>query len=649
MTYLFRYAGWRPAPVAAPLYRRSLAPPTIAMTPPSSKTPIGDWFHTVEARVHRRSLALLDLTEAEREEQVHLMLANRQRGVVEYWTFLMLSMGIATLGLVMDSTTVVIGAMLVSPLMGPIVEFAMGLVVGSPVLTVRSVLRILGSVVLVVVGTALMTLVLPFREITGEIAARTEPTLMDLALAVLVALAAALTVVKARSETNIVAAGAAIGIALIPPICVIGYGLGVGQLEIASGASLLLVTNFTAIIFIGVVFFYLLGYERVDVRVWDDEAVAAAPAESYLRRVLLVVDRIFGSRRSRLFRVLVPGMVFGLLALPLTRALDRVSWEVRARTAVMRILSELPGEQDYFETSHSVANGRIAVRTYVVASDGARTDSLRNALATRIAAATGVEPDVRVVAVPNYRVMRRVMEAMETADRERDPAPELHLSRMRQDLAAALQGAWPGDDWGPLVGWNLLLSDAGTLDLHLHHAGPVLDPGAARVLAAALGPRAPEGLRVRFSVVDTSAVRAVQADALRWLPALARRVNVASAAPRARLCVTLPDDASLRSGAGTARAVAELVPDLLSALPGDRFHLTETGDDFVVRVVPESSAPGADVPPTGPVPEAGGERTAEGSINVDGRAGSPVPANLCSAGPTDGTTPADEPRSGEDG
>lgn len=619
------------------------------MTPPISKAPIGDWFQRVEARLHRRALALLHLTEAEREEQVHAMLANRQRGVVEYWTFLMLSTGIATLGLAMDSTTVVIGAMLVSPLMGPIVEFAMGLVVGSPVLTVRSVLRILGSVVLVVAGAALMTLVLPFREITGEIATRTEPTLLDLALAVLVALAAALTVVKARSETNIVAAGAAIGIALIPPICVIGYGLGIGQLDIAGGASLLLVTNFTAIIFIGVVFFYLVGYERVDVRVWDDEAVAAAPPGSYLRRVLLGVDRIFGSRRSRLFRVLVPGLVFGLLALPLSRALDRVSWEVRARTSVMRILSELPGEEDYFETSHSVASGRISVRTYVVAGGQARTDSLRSALATRIAAATGVEPDVRVVAVPNYRALRRVVDEMENdGERERDPTPELELARMRQDLSAALARTWPGDDWGPLVGWNLLLSDEGALDLHLHHAGPAPDDGVAQVLAAALGPRAPQGLRVRFWAVDTRPVRAVPADALAWLPALARSVEVAGTAPRARVCVTLPDPSSLSTSAGTAGAVADLVPDLLAALPPDRVEVREGGDEFVVQVVPVASASGDASSPDGRAPGAGAAQIAEDAAGVAGDAGSPVAASLCSAGPAEGTPPGDEARSGED-
>lgn len=567
------------------------------------------WFHRVERRVHRRSLALLHMNPAEREEQVHLMLAERQRGVVEYWTFLVLSMAIATLGLAMDSTTVVIGAMLVSPLMGPIVEFAMGLVVGSPVLTVRSVLRILGSVVVVIVGAALMTLILPFHEITSEIAARTEPTLMDLALAGFVALAAALTAVKAKSETNIVAAGAAIGIALIPPVCVVGFGLGIGDPEIAGGASLLLVTNFTAIIFVGAVFFYLLGYEQVSVQEWDEEALAEAPPGSYIRRVLLGADRIFGGRRSRLFRVLVPGLIFGLLAVPLSRALERVSWEVRTRSAVRRILDDLPSAHDYVQTSHSVSYGQVGVRTYVMGGSVATTDSLRSQLATRIAAATGVEPDVRVIAVPNYGALRRVMDQSAPEPDRATGSPELDLATIRQDLASALERSWPLDAYGPLVGWRVQLSDSGDVELDLQHLGVAPDAGAAPLLAAALEPDAPAGLRVRLTSLDTAAARASVEDARSWLPSLARTVQVVRRTPRVRVCVEIPGPDVLRNARADARAVADVVPDLLQDLPEDRFTLHPAGEDFVVRLrtVGVTRPPGlrtADATPAASTPDA---------------------------------------------
>jgi uncharacterized hydrophobic protein (TIGR00271 family) len=599
--------------------------------------------------IHRRALALLHLTPSDREEQVHAMLAKRQRGAVEYWTFLMLSMAIATLGLAMNSTTVVIGAMLVSPLMGPIVEFAMGLVVGSPVLTVRSLFRIVGSVVLVVGGAALLTLVLPFREVTAEIATRTEPTLMDLALAGFVALAATLTVVKAHSETNIVAAGAAIGIALVPPVCVIGFGLGIADLEIAAGASLLLVTNFTAIIFVGAVFFYLLGYERVSVRRWDEEALAATAPDSYLRRVLMGVDRVFGSSRSRLFRILVPGLVFGLLALPLSRALDRVSWEVQASSAVRRILADLPPDRDFIETTHSVGAGQVSVRTYVMGATVAGADSLQAELARRIAAATHVpDPEVRVIAVPNYGAVRRATEQIVLPATRTETRPEVELAGIRQEMAGALERTWPTEAYGPLVGWRMALSDSGGVDLHLHHLGPAPDAGAAGLLAGALGPRVPTGLRVHFAAVDTTVHRAPPEASAEWLPLLGRAVAAAGSAPGLRVCVELPDTSGLpRRSEG--RVVARAVPGFLAGLPRDRYVLGHGGTDFQVRVAPlarrdapevrmagdsgaaEPEEPAVTLPPDPPaeVRVAAGDSAAmatAGDALCDGGVGGPVEA-----------------------
>jgi uncharacterized hydrophobic protein (TIGR00271 family) len=90
-----------------------------------------------------------------------------------YWLQLILSMCIATFGLVLNSSGVVIGAMLIAPLMGPIVALAMAFTVGSPYLALWSLLRIGTSIVVVVSGSALINLALPYHEVTAEIAART--------------------------------------------------------------------------------------------------------------------------------------------------------------------------------------------------------------------------------------------------------------------------------------------------------------------------------------------------------------------------------------------------------------------------------------------------------------------------------------------
>jgi len=189
----------------------------------------------VRTAQHRAATAL-GVDESARTETVVAMLQNNRRRAPGYWIQLTLAMGIATLGLVLGSTAVVIGAMLVSPLMGPIIELGMGFAVGSSFLVLRAAIRVVWSVVIVVGGAALLTLALPFHEVTGEIAARTAPTALDLLVAVFCALTAAYTTVRPASDTTAAAAGTAIGIALVPPLCVIGFGLGTGSVSIAGGA-----------------------------------------------------------------------------------------------------------------------------------------------------------------------------------------------------------------------------------------------------------------------------------------------------------------------------------------------------------------------------------------------------------------------------
>lgn len=555
--------------------------------PEPSSTGLFDVFHRFEQWVHRRSLRLLNLEAHERETLVHLMLANRQRGVVEYWTFLFLSMSIATLGLAMNSTAVVIGAMLVSPLMGPIVEFAMGLVVGSPVLTVRSMIRITGSVAMVIFGAAIITLVLPFHEVTPEIAARTQPTLLDMALAVCVALAAALTTVKARSETNVVAAGAAIGIALVPPICVVGFGLGVGDMEIARGASLLLVTNFFAIISVSAIFFYLLGFERVSVQAWDDEAMAASPEGGVVHRSLRALEQVFGSRRSGVFRIALPAILLAGVSVPLYSGLVQVSWEARTRSAVSRIVAQMGSEAE-FDASWTVSAGQVQVRTYLVGTVD-EADELESLLSTRIAAASGVEPDVRVTPMPSFEAMERVIEPMLRSQDAGQSDATADFAALRRDLATALASAWPADVYGPLAGWSLQMDDRGVVGLVLHHLGREPDPGARRLLATALAPETIEGLEVRFAPLDTAVARAGSDDPDLWLTVvesalqLARRGSVA-------LCLEVPDSAALAASVERA-SVGRRLDSLRARFPGAAVEVVRAGDDFTSQLRPAGGAP----------------------------------------------------------
>jgi len=159
-----------------------------------------------------------------RAEIVQRMLQRDANEAVSYWLQLCVSVGIATLGLVVGSSAVVIGAMLIAPLMGPIVALAMGLATGSPFLVLRSGGRIVLSVTLALGGAAVITVLLPFHELNSEISARTTPTVLDLLTAGFCALAGVYASLRPGSETATTAAGTSIGISLVPPLCASGLG-----------------------------------------------------------------------------------------------------------------------------------------------------------------------------------------------------------------------------------------------------------------------------------------------------------------------------------------------------------------------------------------------------------------------------------------
>jgi len=155
-----------------------------------------------------------------------------------------LSCGIATLGLLQNSVAVIIGAMLVSPLMGPIVALGFSLTTLDYHQMKRSVLA-LGIGVLVALGiSVLIVFVSPLQAETPEILARTQPNLFDLLVAVFSGLAGGYAVIKGRGEAIV---GVAIATALMPPLAVVGYGLATGKAHIAFGSSMLFMTNLLAI------------------------------------------------------------------------------------------------------------------------------------------------------------------------------------------------------------------------------------------------------------------------------------------------------------------------------------------------------------------------------------------------------------------
>ena len=154
---------------------------------------------------------------------------------------LVFSIVIASIGLNVDSTAVVIGAMLISPLMGPIMGFGLGIGINDAA-TVRKSLTNLGVAAgIAVLSSAIYFLISPIDEAGSELFARTNPTFLD----VLVALFGGVTGILAgsRKEKSNVIPGVAIATALMPPLCTAGFGLANGEWEYFFGAFYLFLIN----------------------------------------------------------------------------------------------------------------------------------------------------------------------------------------------------------------------------------------------------------------------------------------------------------------------------------------------------------------------------------------------------------------------
>lgn len=223
----------------------------------------------------------------------------------------LMSAGIAVLGLLLSSPAVVIGAMLISPLMGPIMGLGFSLSLFDFKEMRRSITTLVIAAALAVAFTALVVLISPLKAATAEILARTRPNLFDLLVALFSALAGAFALIRGRGETIV---GVAIATALMPPLATVGFGLATANLSIAAGAFALFGTNFVTIALSATIMARLYGFGH-----------RLSSQQSWLQTALLVG-------------------VFGLMAIPLAISLNRIAREAVVATQVRGVLTSSFGQ-----------------------------------------------------------------------------------------------------------------------------------------------------------------------------------------------------------------------------------------------------------------------------------------------------------------
>jgi len=208
--------------------------------------------------VARRMLERM-IPQLEREDRITLVerIQTSSCWNIDFVMLIALSTFIATLGLIQNSAAVVIGAMLIAPLMTPLMGAGLALVQGNLVLVrhaSRSVL--LGFVLALTIGFLLGRLV-PGVSMTDQILARGSPNLLDLGVAFVSGIAGAYA--TARPNLSSALPGVAIAAALVPPISSVGLCLALGQPLVAAGAALLFLTNILAIMLGSAAMLYAVG------------------------------------------------------------------------------------------------------------------------------------------------------------------------------------------------------------------------------------------------------------------------------------------------------------------------------------------------------------------------------------------------------
>lgn len=186
---------------------------------------------------------------------------------------------LASLGLNTNSTAVIIGAMLISPLMGPIMGFGLGLGITDFELVKRSLRNYLTATVFSVVTATIYFLISPISEAQSELLARTSPTIYDVLIAFFGGLAG-IVAGSTKSKGNVIP-GVAIATALMPPLCTAGFGLATGNLSYFFGAFYLY--------FINTVFISLSTYIVVRVLKYPNKEFLDKKREQTVHRYMMII------------------------------------------------------------------------------------------------------------------------------------------------------------------------------------------------------------------------------------------------------------------------------------------------------------------------------------------------------------------------
>ncbi len=250
-----------------------------------------DHLPSDDERINYLSEGIPLFSHASQEQYASLFTSLREESKLNstFLTLIILSTLIATFGLFINSSSVIIGAMLLAPLMQPIISLSMGVLRQDTSLINSGAKTITIGVLAVAFTASLTTLLTPIQHLTPEMTGRLSPTILDLFIAIVSGIAAAY--VKSNDKIIGSLAGVAIAVALVPPIAVAGIGIGWGDWHMFYTAFLLFITNLVGIVLAAALTFMTLGFSplhlaKKGVTIWlTIVAIVAIPLYSSFKQM----------------------------------------------------------------------------------------------------------------------------------------------------------------------------------------------------------------------------------------------------------------------------------------------------------------------------------------------------------------------------
>ncbi|MCG6134784.1 MAG: DUF389 domain-containing protein [Nostoc sp. LLA-1] len=443
-----------------------------------------------------------------RKEQVYLEICSSlSLDDLSYWIQVLLSAGIATLGLVLNSPAVIIGAMLISPLMGGILANGLALAAGDVILAMRALINLILSCLVAIVFAMILVSLLPFKEVTSEILARTRPNILDLVVALFSGAVGSVAICKEPKGVATSIPGVAIAVALMPPLCVVGYGMGIALnvnftngFRIASGGGLLFFTNLVAITFTAMLVFLGLHIDNNQVRAKVREWRAVHPESLWIQSIMEKLPvygklKTIGSLPGRFLLIL-----FTIVAIifPLNRSLSQLRQEIslqQQENLIRRTATDLwqknfatfpNGESRSYISSMATSerNNRLTVQLQVFTSQQYTPDE-QDIYVQQLASRLGRSADslsLKLIEIPTAS-----NELLRPAREERIPEPITTIAQLQSSFVQEVQSALSDlrlPQPAELINYELITSPISPLSIRLLYLSERDIDGDGQILIA---------------------------------------------------------------------------------------------------------------------------------------------------------------------